>query len=137
MLHCQPSLAKHGDTDLELQQRLGAIGTPEIGGTGSASLPSGCAKSFARTPPQNQHRSAQNALAHPANRARVLRSPSDKQACCIQGAYRGYTGGIQGVKQLLGRQLRPTSHPKALHKPGAREFLLYESSFAIALLIRT
>src|ERR1035438_6868343 len=57
--------------DLELQQGLGAIGATGIGGTGSASLPSGCAKSFARTSPQNQHLGAQDALTRPAARAWV------------------------------------------------------------------
>src|ERR1035438_10390168 len=88
-LRCRPALklgqkplsplpAKRGqtrDTDLELQQRLGAIGTPGIGGTGSASLPSGYAKSFARTPLQDQHHGAQDAPAHPANRARAPPEP--------------------------------------------------------------
>src|ERR1019366_815026 len=88
-LRCRPALklgqkplsplpAKPGqtrDTDLELQQRLGAIGTPGIGGTGSASLPSGYAESFARTPPQDQHNGAQDAAVHPANRARVPPEP--------------------------------------------------------------
>src|ERR1035441_4363095 len=111
-LRCRPALklgqkplsplpAKRGqtkDTDLELQQRLGAIGTPGIGGTGSASLPSGCAKSFARTPPQDQHHGAQDALAHPANRARVPPYPphstSDRGSEVLRGGYGGMSGGV-------------------------------------------
>src|ERR1035438_1555812 len=31
--------------------------------------------------------------------------PSQQQAYSIQGAYKGFTGGIQGVKHLLGRRL--------------------------------
>ena len=34
-----------------------------------------------------------------------------------QGAYRGHTRGLQGVKHLLGRRLRPISQPKAKYKP--------------------
>jgi hypothetical protein len=28
---------------------------------------------------------------------------SEAAAYCIQGAYKGYTGGIQGAKHLIGR----------------------------------
>ena len=45
--------------------------------------------------------------------ARAKAGPSQLLAYLIQGAYKGYTGGIQGVKHLLGRQLGPTSHPQA------------------------
>src|ERR1039458_9984558 len=38
---------------------------------------------------------------------------SHVQAYSIQGAYKGHTGGIQGVSQLLGRQLRSSSRRQA------------------------
>src|ERR1035441_3769808 len=127
-LRCRPALklgqkplsplpAKRGqtrDTDLELQQRLGAIGAPGIGGTGSASLPSGCAKSFARTPPQNQHSRAQDALAPPATRARVPpyppRSTSNPRLEVLRGGYGGTSGGVAMAHRVKGSSW-PTGEP--------------------------
>jgi hypothetical protein len=48
---------------------------------------------------------------------------SQWQGYPIQGVYKGHTGDIQGAKHLLGRQLRPISHPKVRCTPDARQVI--------------
>src|ERR1022692_277597 len=130
MLHCQPSPAKPGrriwnssnDWAQSGRQKSAAPEAPR------------CQVDAQKALPGRHHRTSIAVPKMPSLTLLTERASSGAPTTSKRVAYRGHTGGIQRVKQLIGRQLRPTSHPKALHKPGAQEFLLYESSFGITWL---
>src|ERR1035441_8331164 len=52
------------DTDLDPQQRFGAIEAPSIVGHGSTWVPMGCAEPFVMRLPDNYNQAARDGLAH-------------------------------------------------------------------------
>jgi hypothetical protein len=65
-------------------------------------------------PSGTDQRDRPHRIGHPQTRPPTA---SGVVAYCIQGIYKGDTGGIQGVKHLPERCLRPINHPKSISKP--------------------
>src|ERR1035441_5287213 len=74
------------DTDLDPQQRFGAIKAPSIVGHGSAWVPMGCAEPFVMRLPDNYNQAACDALAHrPRNACGYHRSLAVVPSIWIEG----------------------------------------------------